>query len=313
MLMVMSFLEGDKWKRCEYIREGGEIMYVSSISKVEEIASFIANMNKDAIHHVGYCGDQKEELLHTILHDFSHIGWEKSFVVTYENNKIIGVLGFDVDEVKKCAEIWGPFIKAENWEEVAVHMWKELIEKVPFHIEKFYGFYHVENNNCARLMKNLHAKEQDRHSIFSLSYNTVEERSICNVEEALPKVFGQFVALHNYVFPNTYYEGNEIIERLSDTNKLFVSMKKEKLEGYVYVEVNSEFQEANIAFIATAENSRRKGVGERLLQVAIQYIFSFQGMREIELCLNTNNDRAMKLYKKVGFEEKACLQHYVIE
>ena len=36
-------------------------------------------------------------------------------------------------------------------------------------------------------------------------------------------------------------------------------------------------------------------------------------MREIELCLNTNYDRAMKLYKKVGFEEKACLQHYIIE
>jgi len=49
------------------------------------------------------------------------------------------------------------------------------------------------------------------------------------------------------------------------------------------------------------------------LQGAIQYIFSFQGMREIVLCLNTNNDHAMKLYKKVGFEEKACLQHYIIE
>ncbi|KZD30439.1 acetyltransferase GNAT family [Bacillus cereus] len=243
-------------------------MYVSSISKVEDVASFIANMNKDAIHHVGYCGDEKKEVLHTILHDFSDIGWEKSFVVTYEDNKIIGVLGFDVDEVRKCAEIWGPFIKAENWEEVALHMWKELIEKVPFHIEKFYGFYHVENNNCARLMKNLYAKEQDRHSIFILN-NIVEQRIICNVEEALPQVFEQFIALHNHVFPNTYYEGNEIIERLSDTNKLFVSMKNGKLEGYVYVEVNPEFQEANIEFIATAENSRRKGVGERLLQKAI--------------------------------------------
>ncbi len=312
MLMVMSFLEGDKWKRCEYIREGGEIMYVSSISKVEDVASFIANMNKDAIHHVGYCGDEKKEVLHTILHDFSDIGWEKSFVVTYEDNKIIGVLGFDVDEGKRCAEIWGPFIKAENWEEVALHMWKELIEKVPFHIEKFYGFYHVENNNCARLMKKLYAKEQDRHSIFILN-NIVEQRIICNVEEALPQVFEQFIALHNHVFPNTYYEGNEIIERLSDTNKLFVSMKNGKLEGYVYVEVNPEFHEANIEFIATAENSRRKGVGEQLLQGAIQYIFSFQEMKEIELCLNTNNDRAMKLYKKVGFEEKACLQHYIIE
>lgn len=306
-------VEGYEWKKCKYIREGGEGMHISFMLKIEEIALFIASMNKDAIHHVGYCGDEKKEVLHTILHDFSDIGWERSFVVTYEDNKIIGVLGLDVDEVKKCAEIWGPFIKAENWEEIALHMWKELIEKVPFHIEKFSGFYHVENNNCARLMKDLHAKEQERHSIFRLSNSGVKQHTICNVEEALPKVFEQFISLHNHIFPNTYYEGYEIIERLSNTNKLFVSMKNDRLEGYVYVEVNPEFHEANIEFIATAENSRRKGVGERLLQGVIQYIFSFQEMKEIELCLNTNNDRAMKLYKKVGFEEKACLQHYIIE
>ena len=85
------------------------------------------------------------------------------------------------------------------------------------------------------------------------------------------------------------------------------------LEGYVYVEVNPQFHEANIEFIATAVNSRRKGVGECLLQAAIQYTFSFQGMEEIELCLNTNNESAMKLCQKVGFEEKSCLQHYIIE
>ena len=34
-------------------------MYVSSILKIEEVAAFIANMNKDATHHVGYCGDEK--------------------------------------------------------------------------------------------------------------------------------------------------------------------------------------------------------------------------------------------------------------
>ncbi|SME17483.1 hypothetical protein BACERE00185_03174 [Bacillus mobilis] len=75
-------------------------MHVSSILKIEEVAAFIANMNKDATHHVGYCGDEKEELLQTIIHDFSDIGWEQSFVATYENNNLIGVLGFDVDEVK---------------------------------------------------------------------------------------------------------------------------------------------------------------------------------------------------------------------
>ena len=41
-------------------------MYVSSILKIEGIASFIANMNKDATHHVGYCGDEKACLQHYI-------------------------------------------------------------------------------------------------------------------------------------------------------------------------------------------------------------------------------------------------------
>ncbi len=46
---------------------GGMVMYVSSILKIEEIASFIANMNKDATHHVGYCGDEKACLQHYIM------------------------------------------------------------------------------------------------------------------------------------------------------------------------------------------------------------------------------------------------------
>ena len=87
-------------------------------------------------------------------------------------------------------------------------------------------------------MKDLRAKEQERHSIFRFSNSGVKQHHICNVEEALPQVFEQFISLHNHIFPNTYYKGNEIIEHLSDTNKLFVSMKNGKLEGYVYVEVN---------------------------------------------------------------------------
>ena len=89
-------------------------MYVSSILKIEEVAAFIANMNKDATHHVGYCGDEKEELLQTIIHDFSDIGWEQSFVATYENNNLIGLLGFDMDEVKEmCRDMGAVYYRRE--------------------------------------------------------------------------------------------------------------------------------------------------------------------------------------------------------
>lgn len=55
-------------------------MHINSISKIEEATEFISMMNKDITQHVGYCGENHEEILDAILHGFSDIGWEKSFV-----------------------------------------------------------------------------------------------------------------------------------------------------------------------------------------------------------------------------------------
>lgn len=67
-----------------------EIKYSKDLKAV---STFIANMNKHDQHHVGYCGINEEEILHTLLNDFSDIPLEESFVVAFENDKIIGVLG----------------------------------------------------------------------------------------------------------------------------------------------------------------------------------------------------------------------------
>ncbi len=93
---------------------------------------------------------------------------------------LIGVLGFDVDEVNEmCRDLGAVYYSSELGRELLYSMWKELIEKVPFHIEKFYGFYHVENNNCARFNEDIYKlKEQDRHSIFVLKITIVEQRTI---------------------------------------------------------------------------------------------------------------------------------------
>ncbi|MBL2486644.1 GNAT family N-acetyltransferase, partial [Klebsiella pneumoniae] len=80
-------------------------------------------------------------------------------------------------------------------------------------IQKFHGFYHVKNNNGIDFMKYLQAKKQEKHSVLILKKTNVEQCTMNQVEEASQQVFEQFIALHNHVFPNTYYEGNEIIGR----------------------------------------------------------------------------------------------------
>ena len=144
-------------------------------------------------------------------------------------------------------------------------MWKKLIEKIPLHIQKFHGFYHVKNSNGIDFMKYLQAKKQEKHSVLILKKTNVEQCTINQVEEASQQVFEQFIVLHNNIFPNTYYEGNEIIERLSDTNKLFVSMKNGKLEGYVYVEVNPSFMKLILNLLQPLKIVEEK-VSERILQ-----------------------------------------------
>lgn len=116
-------------------------MHINSISKIEEAAEFISMMNKDITQHVGYCGENHEEILDAILHGFSDIGWEKSFVVSYnDNNEIVGVLGFDIDEISESAEIWGPFIIASNWGEIALRCGRNLSRKFHFIFKSFMDF-----------------------------------------------------------------------------------------------------------------------------------------------------------------------------
>ncbi|MHC8520609.1 GNAT family acetyltransferase [Rossellomorea sp. H39__3] len=78
---------------------------------LEAISTFISLANQRAEHHVGYCGDEQEEILHTISHEFSDLPAGESIAVIHENDAIIGVLGADVDLGDGTAELWGPFLK----------------------------------------------------------------------------------------------------------------------------------------------------------------------------------------------------------
>ncbi|MGV3465591.1 MAG: GNAT family N-acetyltransferase, partial [Heyndrickxia sp.] len=71
---------------------------------------------------------------------------------------------------------------------------------------------------------------------------------------------------------------------------------------YIYVEANPEFGEANIEFFAVKEEFRGKGLGRRLLNIALQWLFSYENIHEVTLCVNSVNEKAIRLYQKAGFE-----------
>ena len=86
------------------------MIYIGPPNNLHQLASFLETINSVDASHIGYCGEEKEEIFDTLSHDFSDIDIEKSFVVAYEEDHLVGALGFDIDAEKRSAEVWGPFV-----------------------------------------------------------------------------------------------------------------------------------------------------------------------------------------------------------
>src|SRR5690554_953233 len=92
---------------------------IERASDFEELASFLARMNVQRESHIGYCGDQAEEIRETFIEE------EMRFVVARnEKNEIVAAMGLDIDETS--AEVWGPFNQTSSTE-LQTQLWERLV------------------------------------------------------------------------------------------------------------------------------------------------------------------------------------------
>ncbi|MBL5768745.1 hypothetical protein MXL46_08515 [Heyndrickxia sporothermodurans] len=126
---------------------------IQPIIDLPAAASFIAACNSDPCQHVGYCGSNPQEILYTLQHHFSDLPIRQSLIGAYDNKQLVGLLGLDIDQEAKEAEIWGPFVKRNDWNVVAKELWMKIVEGLAIPIKRFYGFYNIENQNAATFMQ----------------------------------------------------------------------------------------------------------------------------------------------------------------
>ncbi|ASN03829.1 GNAT family N-acetyltransferase [Virgibacillus necropolis] len=74
------------------------------------------------------------------------------------------------------------------------------------------------------------------------------------------------------------------------------------LQGYLYAEAEPGFAEGSVEFFGVNPIARGGGLGSALLAKGIQWLFSFQAIEEISLCVSSDNEKAIHLYKKIGFK-----------
>jgi hypothetical protein len=103
----------------------------------------------------------------------------------------------------------------------------------------------------------------------------------------MAKQYREFISLHDTVFPNTYYSGKEIIERMSSNQKVYTSGEGSGLKGYLNAEYNLEEQEGSIEFIGVDEKDRYAEM-EGNCWIWLSQTFFNHGAVVINLCSGTN-------------------------
>ncbi|MDV2886669.1 GNAT family N-acetyltransferase [Alkalihalophilus pseudofirmus] len=278
----------------------------------KEAASFLARLNGLKEHHVGYCGESADEIAHTMEQEFSDLPLERCCIAAFEDGEMAGFLGLDIDLNENEAEIWGPFISVQDWEEVAYAMWEQLTAELPS--LTYNGFYNQAHHYAHPFMTHIGAKKTGQHTILTVRKNeaSLGDRSAAYQKPAKHH-FASFKALHDKTFPNTYFSAEEMWETQSSTNQLLVAEEKGQTVGYIYVTASPSFKEGDIHFLAVDEAYRRKGIGAQLLKSGIRALFSYEEIEEITLCVNNNQKAALHSYLKAGFTEVHQLTAYKLK
>lgn len=268
---------------------------------IEEVAAFIAKLNGQSSSHIGYCGKQQQEISSYLQNELTDVPFEKAFVLAFKEETLIGVIGFDADFEQKSAEVWGPFVEADHQDQ-AIYLFKDMLQLIPSEVERLSMFPNKENELAVTIATSFNFSRHSEQAILTMGRNELSASQISELTLLTEEHKNEMIHLHNLTFPDTYYNGDQIIDRINEHRKVFYYKREDKLAGYIYVEVDPEFSEASIEFFAVDERFRGQNIGTELLIGAVSWIFSFKEIDELRLCVNSTNNRAIRLYQKAGFK-----------
>lgn len=284
-------------------------MKLSCIQNYTQLANFIAELNIQKQYHIGYCGENVQEIEQTLRTDFSC----EAFILAIDKQEIVGAIGLDIDETGNGAEVWGPFIKNNGgFEQRLAVIWQELL-KHHNDIKNLSFFINEENIIGQNFMQMLSAKCTGKYQILLLKKENFQVENLMNSTLFNNHYFEAFAELHHKAFPNTYYNADAIVNRLNAENELIVLANDDyKIKGYVYIEVDDEHREASIEYMAIAPQFQGKGLGTELLKITMNRIFNEHQIDEVRLCVDSDNSQAINLYIAAGFEVKHMLSSFCL-
>lgn len=139
------------------------------------------------------------------------------------------------------------------------------------------------------------------HHVLSRDVLGIDELPASAVPPLEPACEEAFLELHEQLFPNTYYSGQQLVDQAASGDAVVLGLvDHDTLVGYVAGRID-ERGDGYVDFVGVAPGSRRRGHDATLVAAVSRALAERGPIREIRLTVSSENAAALALYEALGF------------
>lgn len=285
------------------------MMNIVQLREPQKIKAFIDSSRYLSTSYL-YKLPQEYEDFDTLLNEaITHPG----VIAMTENNQIQAlILAFSYDNHRY--KIIGPFIAQDFTltDNQFKLLFDKLIEQQPD--ESIFNFSFEEGvQEYKTYMKTIHASYNFTDYYLEAQKDLGDHFNNQNIIEYQKGFYRAFSKLHMITFKHNAMTPDEIIESLDEHNRLFIFVSEGLLKGYLYLQVDTERNNAEIKYFSSHMDYRLKGIAFDLLEYALKYAFEHYTIHKVYFKIRNKNSKLVERFNELGFQINYEYKKYKFE
>jgi ribosomal protein S18 acetylase RimI-like enzyme len=268
------------------------------MDRFEELVSFVARLNSDGTHHIGFFDEGEAEVRASLAECL--IPTAEGFRLAYEGDQLVGVFG--VAPTRLTAP--GCLISLSmDWHTIADRLCAEVLALIPVDIGDYDLFCDVQNIHMEAFAARHGFPSRSENAVMTMARQAYRPSAKRQTQVIVYQddFFEPFDKLHKVLFPNAYFTARQMIEKLDENHRLFLGIEEGQLLAYHFCKIEPESESGYVDFIGTDSAARGRGIGADLLASGLDWMLSASSITKKVSLTRADNVPARSLYEKFGF------------
>lgn len=234
--------------------------------------------------------------------------WAVHTVVARDGDRLIGWLLAEVDDEIGRVWWWGPFAEPGAFATVADALLASARDRLPAGIVEEEAVATPENLEMAAWCRRHGLERQAASTILSIDRAPDRIDVDANVRPMIDRDHDDVIRLHDGLFPDTHYTGQQLVDGSSGHHVMLVAVLDGDVVGYAAAELQSDGS-GYLDFVGVDPDRRGAHLGDALVRSACRALLE-RGASHVHLTVREDNEAARRLYDGLGFQVDETLLPY---